>query len=888
MKRNLLLCLLLSCFICVTANAQTTSIGVEDALLNVQQSFNGKDVDYYLVQNSNSTVWTIFVDAEPMAGWEHDCYIFTVPKNNVAGQPIISSQTKYSLPPDDDMTPLSVASRYNDIAWATDKPIVVKEHLSNDEQTVAERTYAVILSGGVNKNSNYERYWNDCSFIYQSLVNKYGVPKSNISVIMSDGTDPADDMRTYPYKQYTYKSSPLDLDGDGTDDIQYSATRANIYSVLTQLSSTLEKDDHLFFFVIDHGGSNDGESSSYINLWGNEKLQDYELAEWLTPFSDNFVNINVVLGQCYSGGFIDDLTKVGCVVATASSGSELSWACSDIQYDEFVYRWTCAVTEADSFGTAITSDTDNNGRVTMDEAFAYAKLNDRRSEHPQYISTPISVGEDLAFNHLVPSIDLYIKDNDEDTGKEPNNTTENFWDSPSICVRNQKDGTFTHENPYYSEDHPLAYIYVRVHNRGKELYTGGKYVIVYWGEASTVLTTEVWKGRELYNGQYVTGNPIEPYHIGSIFPGDYIDIPVRWSLPNIMEAYPEGNFHFCLLAKIMDTHYDDGYTEGKTYFDLQGSNDQAQKNVIIVRKEDILKGFNVFVRNGSSTAQSYTLELVPRTANDASFYSKASVEMEMSPKIYEAWEEGGCESEDIQMVASSSNDASTQKVKFISTQSKLKNIYLSEKEFDIVTLKFNFFLYDTQSTTYTFDLIQKDENGKIIGGETFIVESPILSSLEPVEITTTPIGDGLVTLEIEDSEFTAFKWTDESGTEVGNTESVTVAPTANNSNYTVVATNEDGEIASGSVSLESFYGIKSVIYSSASNSILVNFQSDAPANATISVVSISEGTVKVSTNVPTGSNTISLDVSNLTGGLYTVIYYVNAKIIDQKKININN
>ena len=45
----------------------------------------------------------------------------------------------------------------------------------------------------------------------------------------------------------------------------------------------------------------------------------------------------------------------------------------------------------------------------MDEAFIYAKNHDRRSaEHPQYVSTPISVGEDLAFNHLAPAVDLYI------------------------------------------------------------------------------------------------------------------------------------------------------------------------------------------------------------------------------------------------------------------------------------------------------------------------------------------------------------------------------------------------------------------------------------------------------------------------------------------------
>ena len=187
---------------------------------------------------------------------------------------------------------------------------------------------------------------------------------------------------------------------------------------------------------------------------GGENLHDYQLASMLSPFTQKNVNVNVVLGQCFSGGFIDDLTKAGCVVATASTGSEYSWACGDIPYDEFVYQWTTAINGANHRGAKVYPDTDTTGRITMDEAFIYAKNHDRRSaEHPQYVSTPLSVGEDLAFNYLAPAVDIYIKDNPEDTGKEPNMTTDEFWKSPSIWVRNQDDGIEIHENPVYSPNH---------------------------------------------------------------------------------------------------------------------------------------------------------------------------------------------------------------------------------------------------------------------------------------------------------------------------------------------------------------------------------------------------------------------------------------------------
>ena len=212
----------------------------------------------------------------------------------------------------------------------------------------------------------------------------------------------------------------------------------------------------------------------------------------LEPFTSKFVNVNIVLGQCFSGGFNDNLKKVGCVVASASTGSESSWACSDIPYDEFVYQWTCAVNEATHRKVSVKSDADNNGRVTMEEAFIYAKDKDMVSaEHPMYTSTPISVGEDLAFTHLAPAVDLYMKDNPEDTGKEPNLTTDEFWKSPSIWVRNQNDSIYEHQNPEYSSTHQMSYIYVRIYNRGKEKYNGkGKWIIVYWAQASTGIRTE--------------------------------------------------------------------------------------------------------------------------------------------------------------------------------------------------------------------------------------------------------------------------------------------------------------------------------------------------------------------------------------------------------------
>ena len=879
-----LLSLLMCCILSSAAFAQTHSVSKAEALTIAQRQFQGKDVDYFILQDNSQTAWTIFVDAEPMKGWEHECYVLTVPKTitTSVNTAVPSSKVGRKLPPSGNFAPLLVKNRYG--ANATSKPAVAKVSQSNAVQEAAHRTYAIILSGGVNKMSNYERYWNDCSFIYQTLVNKYGVPKENIFPIMSDGNNPAEDMRL---TTGGFKSQPLDLDNDGVPDIKLAATKANIQSTLNSLKTKLGEDDHLFFYVIDHGGTSNGHS--YICLWNNEQLKDTVLAEMLKPFTDKFVNVNVVLGQCFSGGFNSYLTKAGCVVASASTGSESSWACSDIPYDEFVYQWTTAINGANHRGAKVYPDTDKNGRITMDEAFIYAKNHDRRSaEHPQYVSTPRSVGEDLAFNHLAPAVDLYIKDNPEDTGKEPNLTTNEFWKSPSIWVRNAPDGIEQHENPYYSSDHENAYVYVTIYNRGKKDYTGGKFIHIYWAQASTGLTTKAWKGREVYKAensseQYPTGGHLEAKYIDNIPAGGSRTVMVRWSLPGLLENYTEGNFHFCLLGKIMDTPYDDGYKDGVTYFDLRGSNDHAQKNVTIIRKKDVTKGFNVYVRNILPTQQAYTLELIPQTESDAAIYSYAKVEMTMSPKVYAAWERGGFQFEDLEIPSSSSNGTDMRKVRLLSPESKVKSITLKGDEFDVVSLKFDFNKYSTVSKTYTFDLVQKDEAGNIVGGETFIVESPILT-YKPIIIDPIYVTPGNIKLNALSSDFSSYTWKDNAGNNIGTGSSITVSPIADNTKYTVIALSEEGEVAEESISLDAVNGIKCV--SSETGYIKVSLRSEASDNSRITISSAVNGTVVASDSLIKGESEITINVPNQDSGVYIVTYLVDDTVVDSRKITV--
>ena len=266
-------------------------------------------------------------------------------------------------------------------------------------QAAEGHIHAVIVSGGMNRLMNHERYWNDCAFLYRTLRQDYHMAKEDIIVLMSDGGDPANDQMTASNNGLA--SSNPDLDGDGIRDVFLAATMQNLVSVMSALSLQLTKDDHLFLFLIDHGDSDDKQGESYLWLWNNEKLNDTVLALLLEQFDVG--SMNIVAGQCYSGGFIDNLSEQGRVIATACKENELSWMCPDKNYDEFIYHWTCAIAGHDEKGGMIDADANGDGRVSMAEAFHYARIRDRRDETPQYCSLPFDLGDRWTFSGVLPT-----------------------------------------------------------------------------------------------------------------------------------------------------------------------------------------------------------------------------------------------------------------------------------------------------------------------------------------------------------------------------------------------------------------------------------------------------------------------------------------------------
>lgn len=266
--------------------------------------------------------------------------------------------------------------------------------------------WGVIINGGYNMYNNHVRYWNDCSAMYKCLVHNYNFPAGQVFVIMADGLSPLPDRH---HNDGSYDSSPVDLDGDGYPDIQYSATMANISVVFDYLGSVVQSGDDVMVFVSDHGGLGMG-NSTFACLWNGDIMYDWQFANELVKISSE-ARVHVLLAQCNSGGFIDDISRGNITVAASCQADESAYALfsdedSEYNHSVFPYQWVCAMRRYDDNNDPSSADSINNGEgyflgngngeVSFAEAFHYAewKVSSHNSnQHPQYLSNPQYLGD---------------------------------------------------------------------------------------------------------------------------------------------------------------------------------------------------------------------------------------------------------------------------------------------------------------------------------------------------------------------------------------------------------------------------------------------------------------------------------------------------------------
>ena len=569
----------------------------QDAFEVVDSLYKNKEVgiymskDYYsggeiieLLNNKNirvpypaSMYWVAFVDLHPIESWTHECvYVFISAYSHT-----ITKVTETIFPKN--LEDLFVLKRWDneqkESGLILPAEVIVSPYTQGNVSKTPTKNYisanspnshennkwAIIINGGYNLQSNWIRYWNNCSAVYKTLLN-YGYSPEKIFVAISDGLNDGVDRRDY---NNIYTNSPWDLDGDGNNDVQYPATRNGIINMFSAIGSVMNEGDELFIFTTDHGETN-GNNSSLL-LWNQEVMFDYEFANLIESLHAG--QVNIVMEQCKSGGFIDDFqnsTFNQIVITTACSALQNSYSSLEKEYDEFIYWWCTAVNGITPNGILQGSaDYNFDGYISMREAYRFACEHDRRDESPQQYSNDVCLKYSLTLANLLNlcddaitfnGSDIYIKDNNADFGAEPNITTNKQWISTDIWFEELNGGQVN------SLQQGSTYkVCARIYNRGNQDSPGGE--LIYWHWTKAVIGGSwpySWFDDYDYycdNTPIIRGAVINPY--GTVIPSigagestivyDYWTVPVLdYSICSVFDDDLDQLWHYCLLARIID------------------------------------------------------------------------------------------------------------------------------------------------------------------------------------------------------------------------------------------------------------------------------------------------------------------------------------------------
>ena len=229
-----------------------------------------------------------------------------------------------------------------------------------NEDNVKNSGYVVILGGGTNT-----FLWNECVQAYQFFVYEKGYQKSHIYV--------AYDTKDLLDGKYNV---PLDLDFDGQKDIQYELNNETVSSIFNNIASKITKNDNFVLFIATHGGDN----AACINQYSSSCTMDYANFFKKELNKIKAKHIYVLSGSCHGGAMIEHL-KVGdgnrtIITSTSANKTANAGALGGMFLCQFFPAAAGYDTDSAKKIKSDSIDIDNDGKISVEEAFVYARDHD--------------------------------------------------------------------------------------------------------------------------------------------------------------------------------------------------------------------------------------------------------------------------------------------------------------------------------------------------------------------------------------------------------------------------------------------------------------------------------------------------------------------------------
>jgi len=361
--------------------------------------------------------------------------------------------------------------------------------------------------------------------------------------------------------------------------------------------------------------------------------------------------------------------------------------------------------------------------VGDDSMFMFAEDQATRMNAALSISRPGILASDglVPVGGGAPAPDLWMQDNADDTGGEPDPSANPMWISDDIWVRNAPDGLTNqdHQNPNGEQTN---YVYVRVRNRrcaGGPAQSGT--LKLYWAaKASSSLSWPApWDGS--VTSPALMGGLIGAQGVnvsgGSTNIAEFPWIPPD---PSDYAVFGADQAHFCFLARIeTSTTAPFGMTSPETsnlYANVQNNNNIVWKNITVVDTDGSGMRFGDVVLGGSDRERQ-EVRLVFHTPKDASLFDWGHVLVGFRGDALNSWRKGEVKGKGFERLPDG-------RLFIEHTGAELVGPVIKPGSFGTLRLQF---VPDGKanlgSRVLELDLTELDMKGKRVGGQRFLLKT---------------------------------------------------------------------------------------------------------------------------------------------------------------------
>lgn len=229
--------------------------------------------------------------------------------------------------------------------------------------------YAVLISTNevtADDTAIHSEWWYDLILQYK-ILRENGFKDDKIYVLYGNGTD-------FATAHAAYNSTTQ----FGHTITNMAVNKANIQSIFNTLKGKITNKDYLYVWWMGHGGGSGPGSCNLSMSISNtgETVTDTELSTYINNVS-NYKKRSVAVMTCHSGGMVDNMNTVGNKTATLTSSTcaqnsyDAPSTCDGILHAEFNYTLPNALRLKNPCGTAVGSDYDSNGYVSLSESHQY-------------------------------------------------------------------------------------------------------------------------------------------------------------------------------------------------------------------------------------------------------------------------------------------------------------------------------------------------------------------------------------------------------------------------------------------------------------------------------------------------------------------------------------